>query len=102
MKEKFICILILSALDIMSGVVKVKVKKLKYSSAKMSSGLFKKIGNIICLITAVTLDRYAYDIIGTALFNYVWAYIVAMEVLSIYENIGEKALLKKIRGMMKK
>ena len=102
MKEKFLCILILSALDIMSGVVKVKIKRLKYSSAKMSSGLFKKVGNIICLFTAVIIDRYALDIIGVALFNYVWTYILVMEVLSIYENIGEKELLNTIRELLKK
>ena len=97
-----LCILILSALDILSGVVKVKIKRLKYSSAKMSSGLFKKVGNIICLFTAVIIDRYAYDIIGVALFNYVWTYVLAMETLSIYENIGEKELLNKIKGLLKK
>lgn len=102
MKEKFICVLILSALDIISGVVRVKIKRQKYNSAKMSSGLFKKVGNIICLITAVVIDRYAIDVIGVALFNYVWIYILAMETLSIYENIGEKELLKKIKEVLGK
>ena len=83
------------ALDIVSGVVKVKCTRRKFTSAKMSSGLFKKIGNIVCmLITDILLVSSKYVVgIEIDIRIPVYVYIVIMECVSVYENCGDSGLI---------
>lgn len=83
------------ALDIVSGVVKVKCTRRKFISAKMSSGLFKKIGNILCMVVTDVLFVSSKYVLGMELDIRipVYAYIVIMECVSIYENCGDSGLI---------
>ena len=83
-------------LDIFSGVVKVKCTRRKFTSAKMSSGLFKKIGNIVCMLITDILFVSSKYVIGIELDIRipVYIYIVTMECVSVYENCGDSGLLE--------
>ena len=83
------------ALDILSGVVKVKYTRRKFTSAKMSSGLFKKIGNIVCMLITDILFISSKYVVGIELDIRipVYVYIVIMECISVYENCGDSGLI---------
>lgn len=81
--------------DIISGVVKVKRTGVKYESAKMASGLYKKIGTILCMVTADILAVMGcrYMQLDFSITKPVYIYIMIMESVSVYEN-SEQAQLK--------
>lgn len=90
-------ILILMLVDIISGIVKVKRVGEKYESKKMATGLYKKIGTILCMVVADVLSFVAvnYLMYSITLVKPVYIYIVVMESLSVYENC-ERADLKEL------
>ena len=92
------------ALDILSGVIKVKCTRRKFVSAKMSSGLFKKIGNIVCmLITDILFVSSKYvDGIELDIRIPVYIYIVIMECLSVYENCGDSGLIEILKKSLQR
>lgn len=83
-------------LDIFSGVVKVKCTRRKFISSKMSSGLFKKIGNIVCMLITDILFVSSKYVVGIELDIRipVYIYIVIMECVSVYENCGDSGLIE--------
>lgn len=90
------------ALDILSGVIKTLRQKKKLSSSKMSTGLFKKTGNIVCMVSADLFSEFAplYGLPEINVFTPVCAYIIIMEIISIYENVGETGLLSLIKKLI--
>ena len=92
---RYTTILILMLLDIISGLVKVKRAGEKYESAKMATGLYKKISTILCMVVADVLSFISanYLMYTIALVKPVYIYIIIMETLSIVENC-DKAELK--------
>lgn len=102
---RYASILILMAIDIVSGVVKVKRVGEKYESAKMATGLYKKISTILCMVVADVLSVVAeyYLMTNITLVKPVYIYIIAMESLSVYENCDRAGLkeifVKFIEGM---
>ena len=101
---RYVTILLIMFIDIISGVVKVKRTGVKYESAKMATGLYKKIGTILCMVTADILAVMAceYMHMNFTIVKPVYIYIVLMESLSVYENCGQAQLkelfLKIIEG----
>ena len=92
-------------IDIISGIVKTKRNRQKFSSAKMATGLYKKISTLLCMIVTDILAVNS-DIIGFQLdiVKPVYIYIVFMEALSVFENCGEIGLidlLKKFKENIK-
>ena len=94
---RYVSIIILMFVDIISGLVKVKRAREKYESQKMASGLYKKISTILCLVVADVLSYVAsnYLMIAVTLVKPVYIYIIVMESLSVYENC-ERAELKEL------
>ena len=101
MALKLLSIIAVSVLDIISGIVKVLRNGNTLQSSKMASGLYKKISNFVCLITALLIDRFLNDYINIQFFNFVYVYIFSMECLSIYENCGQAGLLAKLKEVLK-
>lgn len=101
MRIKILVYLSLEILDILSGIVSALIKGQKLSSAKMRVGLFKKMGNIICLATSFVLSKYMYEIIMISLFDIVWLYTVAMTTVSIFENVGQPKMVGKVKEVFK-
>lgn len=83
--------------DIISGLVKVKRTREKYESAKMATGLYKKISTVLCMVVADVLSYVAtnYLMLSISLIKPVYIYIIVMESLSVYENC-ERAELKEL------
>ena len=104
---RYVTILLIMFIDIISGVVKVKRMGKKYESAKMASGLYKKIGTLLCMVTAdilaVMAQEYMHE--NIVIVKPVYIYIMSMESLSVYENCGQAKLkdvfLKIIEGFKK-
>ena len=92
---RYASLLLIMALDILSGVIKTKVMRKKFVSSKMSSGLFKKMGNILCMVVSDLLAVSSHYIIGfdIDIRIAVYVYIFFMECLSIYENCGDSGLI---------
>ena len=91
---RYVTILLIMFIDIISGVVKVKRTGVKYESAKMATGLYKKISTILCMVTADILAVMAceYMHMNFIIVKPVYIYIVFMESLSVYENCGQAQL----------
>lgn len=91
---RYITILLIMFLDIISGVVKVKRTRKKFESQKMATGLYKKIGTILCMVSADLLAVVSvnYLHLNLIIVKPVYIYIVAMECLSVYENCGQAKL----------
>ncbi len=92
------------ALDIFSGVIKVKCTRRKFTSAKMSSGLFKKIGNIVCMLITDILFVSSKYVVGIELDIRipVYVYIVIMECVSVYENCGDSGMVDILKKSFKR
>lgn len=92
---RYASLLLIMALDILSGVIKTKVMRKKFVSSKMSSGLFKKMGNILCMVVSDLLAVSSHYVIGfdIDIRIAIYVYIFFMECLSIYENCGDSGLL---------
>lgn len=76
-------------LDFLTGLVKAFGTK-TFSSTKMRTGLFHKIGVVLCVVLGVLIDyTQSYVDIGFAIpvAGTICAYIVIMEISSIIENI---------------
>lgn len=86
--------------DFFTGIIKAYIKH-DLSSAKMRKGGLNKIGELIIMATACGLEigirslgRYYQsaqlaEVAGTVAAGAIFAYIVLMELISIFENYGE-------------
>lgn len=78
-------------LDLVTGMIKA-FKEKSFTSSIMREGLFHKCGSILLVIFGVAVD-YAQTMIdigvSVPIANAICAYIVAMEIGSIIENIGK-------------
>lgn len=81
-----ICLVIVIALDYISGVMKAFVMK-SLSSKIGLYGLLKKIGSLLVVMLAVVVDRVTGN--TGMIRNLVIYYFVANEGLSIIENLGQ-------------
>lgn len=76
-------------LDFLTGLIKAFGTK-TFSSTKMRTGLFHKIGVVLCVLLGVLIDyTQSYVDIGFVIpvAGTICAYIVIMEISSIIENI---------------
>lgn len=99
-------VLLLMAFDIISGMVKATIADTPFSSAKMASGMFKKMGSLLCMAASDVLYFIAPRYLDVELQIQIWVflYVAAMETVSIFENVGSeemKKLAHKIAGLMK-
>lgn len=101
MRIKLVSLLILMALDILSGFLKVKINHLKFKSEKMASGLYKKTGTLTCLLTAYILQRNFSEISDINLFYWMWIYVVVMEAVSIFENCANEKMIEMLKKGVK-
>jgi phage-related holin len=100
---RYAVILVLQAVDILSGIFKTKRNGGKLKSAKMASGLYKKMGTILAMVAADVLAVVAaHEGIGFNICKPVFLYIVAMEALSVYENADDAGLLNIFKKYIKK
>lgn len=81
-----ICLVIVIALDYISGIMKAFVSK-SLSSKIGLYGLLKKIGLLLVVMLAVVIDRVTGN--TGMIRNLVIYYFVANEGLSIIENLGQ-------------
>lgn len=93
MKELFFAVVVFILLDIISGVA-AAAKNGELQSAIMRQGLYHKCGEILLMILAVageylTMLTGIETIVPPEIFNAVAVYIIAMEIVSILENIGK-------------
>lgn len=80
-------------LDCVTGVIKA-CKKKKLNSTTMRNGFFKKISEIIFLITVYLIDyscsEFNIDIPITGdIVNACIVYVTIMEIVSIFENLAD-------------
>jgi len=107
----------LAGADFLTGIIKAYIKR-DLSSAKMRKGGLNKICEIVVMATACGLEigidllgRYHHTaelagISGAVAAGLVFAYIVMMELISIFENYGEispdaswvRSLIRKLRA----
>lgn len=104
---RYITILVIMALDIISGVIKTKVNGQAFSSAKMASGMYKKAGTLLVMVMSDILYFIAprYLELNIEIQVYVFLYALAMECISIVENMTEgrmKELLLKFVNLFYK
>lgn len=102
---RYAVLLVIMALDIISGVIKTKVNGQAFSSAKMASGLYKKAGTMLVMVLSDILYFIAprYLEINIEIQIWVFLYAIAMEIISISENVTEgrmKELFKRISDLM--
>lgn len=93
MKELFILALIFILLDIVSGILAAAVHG-EISSSAMRKGLYHKMAEILLMSVGVVGQiSISYTelsgVIPDAIFQSVIVYVVAMELLSILENINK-------------
>ena len=93
MKELFVLALIFILLDIVSGILAAAVHG-KISSSAMRSGLYHKTAEILLMSVGVVGQiAVSYTglngVIPDAIFQSVIVYVVAMELVSILENINK-------------
>lgn len=90
------------SVDIISGIVKTKRNRKKFSSAKMATGLYKKTSTLLCMIVTDILAVNSDYIIGIELdiTKPVYVYIIFMEALSVFENCGEIGLIDLLKKFM--
>ena len=93
MKELFILALIFILMDIVSGILASAVHG-EISSSAMRKGLYHKTAEVLLMSVGVAGQiavRYAElnSVIPDAIFQSVIVYVVAMELVSILENINK-------------
>lgn len=98
------CLIIAIAIDYVSGVIKAFVKK-ELSSRIGLTGLLKKVGVLLVVMTAVVIDRVTGN--TGMVRNLVIYYFVANEGLSVIENLGQAGVpipqsIKKALNALKK
>lgn len=76
--------LILMGVDILTGLVNACFKEKNFQSSVMRAGLTKKVGEISIIVVAIVCT-YGLGI-PTAVMKAIVAYIVFMELMSIFEN----------------
>lgn len=96
---KYGCLLAMMVLDIIAGLAQSVRQDLKFSSKKMASGFFKKIGMLACVIASEVADVVFAQYFGgqIAIAVFVYLYAVGTELVSIVENSGDTELLKKVK-----
>jgi toxin secretion/phage lysis holin len=99
---RYACVLTLQAIDIASGFLKCKRRRIKMSSAKMATGIYKKMGFLLCLVVAdiLTVVSVHYNM-GFTLTIPVFMYLIATESLSIYENTNDTKIVQIIQNVIK-
>lgn len=100
---RYFLVLLFMAIDILSGVVCSVSRGKELKSSIMRNGLFKKVG-ILCVLfmsdgLALISVRYFTDTINITL--YVFLYVIAMESISICENVADENVTNIIRKFFK-
>lgn len=92
-KEMKYCLvlLIFNTLDFATGILKAILKD-KIKSSKLRQGIINKFAIQIIMLSTLCLHKYSYLIfdynISIKIIKYVLAYLVSMELISIYENVN--------------
>lgn len=99
---KYGCLLLVMVMDIIAGLAKSARLGHSFSSAKMASGFFKKIGMLACVIASEVVDIvFAIYFNGQiAISIFVYLYAIATEIISIAENTGDTELLRRIKEVL--
>lgn len=99
---RYVCVLAFQALDIMSGFLKCRRRHIKISSAKMATGLYKKMGFLVCLVASDLLSVYGSIIdLHISLAIPVCTYLIVTETISIYENTNDTKLTETVKTILK-
>lgn len=99
---RYVCVLAFQALDLISGFLKCKRRHIKLSSAKMATGLYKKMGFLVCLVASDLLSVYGSIInLHINLAIPVCTYLIVTESISIYENTDDTKLIEVVKNILK-
>ena len=84
-------LLIFNTFDFVTGILKAILKD-KIKSSKLRQGIINKFAIQIIMLSTLCLHKYSYLIfdynISIKIIKYVLAYLVGMELISIYENVN--------------
>lgn len=84
-------LLIFNTFDFITGILKAILKD-KIKSSKLRQGIINKFATQIIMLSTLCLHKYSYLIfdynISIKIIKYVLAYLVSMELISIYENVN--------------